>query len=73
MPKFVADVSKEWGEIGFGSSKRDGWAWEVTYSVDGQSIDKHVYKTEKIALGNADRFEAGDWKYSEWKGVDFNV
>lgn len=72
MTQLVAKIEKEWGEIGFGSSKRDGWAWEVSYFVDGEQIDKHVYSLETVAVENAARFERGDWNYGEYNSVSFN-
>ena len=53
-----AIVTKEWGEVGFGSSKTDGWAWEVAFFVDGNddSIDRHVYKTPEFAENAARLF-----------------
>lgn len=55
-----AVVSKEWGEVGFGSSKRDGWSWEVTFLADGVVVDRHCYKTEEFAQNAAFLFEEGD-------------
>lgn len=69
MKKYVAQVSKEWGEIGFGSSKRDGWAWEVTYFLDGRRIDQHVYSSESVAVENAALFESGFWEYGQYGSV----
>lgn len=69
MKKYVAQVSKEWGEIGFGSSKRDGWAWEVTYRVNGVKVDQHTYSSEAVAQENAALFEAGSWDYGSYGEV----
>lgn len=68
-----AIVTKEWGEVGFGSSKRDGWAWEVAYFVDGDEdpIDRHYPKTLEIAEKYQADFEAGRWHRSEFGGVEF--
>lgn len=73
MTNCVAKVTEEWGEVGFGSRKREGYLWEVEYFLGGEQIDKSIHRDEKIARGYAERFETGDWKYSEWQGVDFNV
>ena len=57
-----AIITRERGEVGFGSSKRDGWLWEVAFFVDGDEdpIDRHYYKTEAAAQEEADRFERGE-------------
>ena len=71
--KMEAIVTKEWGEVGFGGSKTDGWSWEVAYFVDGDEdpIDRHFYKTEQIAENAASLFERGMWCRSEYGGVEF--
>jgi hypothetical protein len=68
-----AIVTKEWGEVGFGSSKRDGWLWEVAFfaSDDEDPIDRHYYKTEAMAQQEADRFERGEYRIDEYGGVEF--
>ena len=68
-----AIVTKEWGEVGFGSSKRDGWLWEVAFFVDGDedAIDRHYYKTEATAQQEAARFERGEYRIDEYGGVEF--
>jgi len=68
-----AIVTKEWGEVGFGSSKTDGWAWEVAFFVDGNEdpIDRHFYKTEAFAKNAASLFERGFYYTSEFGGVEF--
>ena len=68
-----AIVTKEWGEVGFGSSKRDGWAWEVAFFVDGNedAIDRHCYGTEEIAQNAANLFERGMYYTGEHGGVEF--
>lgn len=71
MKKYVATVKKEWGEVGFGSSKRDGWAWEVTFYVNGNRADHHVYSSEMVAVENAALFEAGFWEYGQHGSVTF--
>lgn len=70
-----AIVTKEWGEVGFGSSKRDGWAWEVAFFVDGDddAIDRHFYNTELAAQNAANLFERGLYCTGEYGGVEFEV
>lgn len=40
-------IEREWGEVGFGSSKTEGWAWEVAYLESNASgdliMDRRVY------------------------------
>jgi hypothetical protein len=66
-----AVVSKEWGEVGIGSSKRDGWSWEVTFLDNGVVVDRHYYKTEEFAQNAAFLFERGKFYVSEFGGVEF--
>jgi hypothetical protein len=68
-----AIVTKEWGEVGFGSSKTDGWAWEVAFFVDDNddSIDRHVYKTPEFAENAARLFECGLYYTGQYGGVEF--
>lgn len=68
-----AIITKEWGEVGFGSSKRDGWAWEVAFFVEGNEdpIDRHYYKTEEFAENAASLFERGLYYTGEYGGVEF--
>lgn len=68
-----AIITKEWGEVGFGSSKRDGWFWEVSFFVDGNedAIDRHFYKTEAFAQNAANLFERGLYYTGEYGGVEF--
>ena len=68
-----AIVTKEWGEVGFGSSKRDGWLWEVAFFASGDEdpIDRHYYKTEALAQQEAARFERGEYRIDEYGGVAF--
>lgn len=68
---FKAIITKEWGEVGFGSSKRDGWAWTVTFCKDGKTIDEHYYKTAKVAKAAAVLFEYGLYHIGEYGGVKF--
>jgi hypothetical protein len=45
-----AKMRKEWGEVGFGSSKRDGWAWEVSlFEADGSLFDRRTFSYYKGA------------------------
>ncbi len=68
-----AIVTKEWGEVGFGSSKTDGWSWEVAFFVDGNEdpIDRHYYKTEEVANNAASLFERGLYYTCQYGGVEF--
>lgn len=70
-----AIVTKEWGEVGFGSNKRDGWAWEVAFfaSGDEDAIDRHCYNTELAAQNAADLFERGLYYTTEYGGIEFEV
>lgn len=67
-----AIVTKEWGEVGVGSSKREGWAWEVAFFVAGDEdpIDRHWYKTEAVAKKAASLFENGFYQIGEYGGVE---
>lgn len=69
----TATITKEWGEVGFGSYKRDGYAWEVSFFENGVKIDGHTYKLhcEKFARENIERFLAGDFERCEYGGVRF--
>lgn len=69
MKKLVATVKKDWGEIGFGSRKREGWSWEVTYYLYGRQIDQAYYSSEMVAVENAALFEAGHWEYGQYGSV----
>lgn len=66
-------ITKEWGEIGFGSSKRDGWLWEVAFFIDGEedAIDRHYYSNEELAIKESIMFERGLWFRTETDGVEF--
>ncbi len=70
-----AIVTKEWGEVGFGSRKTEGWSWEVAFFVanDDDPIDRHYYKTQEIADNAASLFEKGLYYTSEYGGVEFEV
>lgn len=70
-----AIVTEEWGEVGFGSSKTDGWAWEVAFFVEGHEdpIDRHFYKTELAAQNAANLFERGLYYTGEYGGVEFEL
>ena len=70
-----AIITKEWGEVGFGSSKADGWAWEVAFFVedDEDPVDRHCYKTELAAQNAANLFERGLYYTGEYGGVEFEV
>ena len=70
-----AIVTKEWGEVGFGSNKHEGWAWEVAFFVDGDDnpIDRHYYKTEYVATTVANLFEQGNYTTSQYGGVDIDL
>lgn len=62
-------ITPEWGEIGFGSKKREGWSYEVAFLVDGAQIDRHGYKTQAFAEEAARRFERGDYTIGEYGEV----
>ena len=66
-----AIVTKEWGEVGFGSDKHEGWAWEVAFFASGDEdpIDRHCYNTELAAQNAADLFERGLYYTSEYGGA----
>jgi hypothetical protein len=68
-----AIVTKEWGEVGFGSSKTEGWSWEVAFFVDGNEdpVDRHYYKTETVAKNAASLFERGLYCTGQYGGVEF--
>lgn len=68
-----AIITKERGEVGFGSRKRDGWIWEVAFFVDGDEdpIDRHYYSNEDTAKEEALLFESGLWFRTEYGGVEF--
>ena len=68
-----AIITKEWGEVGFGSSKTEGWSWEVAFFVDGDEdpIDRHYYKVEQVAENAVDLFEQGLYYIGEFGGVEF--
>ena len=70
-----AIVTKEWGEVGFGSSKTEGWSWEVAFFAAGDEdpIDRHYYKTELAAQNAANLFERGLYFTSDFGGVEFEV
>lgn len=38
-----AVVEKKWGEIGLGSKKHDGWAWEVTLYEGDKVYDRRIF------------------------------
>jgi hypothetical protein len=44
-----AVMQKTWGEVGLGSSKRNGWAWEVYLSKDGELYDRRTFDYYKGA------------------------
>ena len=61
-----ASVSKEWGEIGFGSSKRDGWAYEVSYYDWDQGpvlVEKTYHEKEAYAKSAAFKWEVYGFLY----------
>jgi hypothetical protein len=68
-----AIISKEWGEVGFGSRKTEGWSWEVNFFEDGSEdpIDRHYYKTESLAQNAATLFERGLWYRTTYGGIEF--
>lgn len=68
----TAWVTAEWGEVVRNGRKIEGWAWEVQFRADGVAMDRHCYKTEDLARDAARRFEAGDFRLSEWGGVKFD-
>jgi hypothetical protein len=69
-----ATVTKEWGEVGFGSSKTEGWSWEVAFFVEGNEdpIDRHYYKVQEFAENAAQLFKRGLYYISEFGGVKFD-
>ena len=67
-----AVVKAEWGEIVRNGRKIEGWAWDVTFIVNGVVGDWHCYKTEDLARNAARRFEEGDFRLSEYNGVEFD-
>ena len=40
----TAKMTKEWGEVGIGSKKRDGWAWEVELYEDNKLYDRRIFE-----------------------------
>jgi hypothetical protein len=70
-----AIITNEYGEVGFGSRKRDGWALEIAFFVDGDEdpIDRHYPKTMDIATQWKTAFEAGQWYLNEYGGVEFEM
>jgi hypothetical protein len=57
-----AVMRKEWGEVGLGSSKRDGWAWEVyLYEADGSLYDRRTFNYYKGAGWHAAVNCCTDW------------
>lgn len=67
----TATISKEWGEVGVGSSKCDGWSWEVAFFADDKMIDRHYYKTQLLAENAVSLFESGLYYTSSYGGVEF--
>lgn len=69
-----ATVTKEWGEVGFGSSKTEGWSWEVAFFVEDNKdpIDRHYYKVQEFAENAAQLFKRGLYYTSEYGGVEFD-
>lgn len=68
-----AIITKEYGEVGFGSRKTEGWALEVAFFVDGDEdpIDRRFPISLEIATKWKTAFEAGQWHRSEYDGVEF--
>jgi hypothetical protein len=61
-----AVVKKEWGEIGLGSSKRNGWAYEVTYydwDSGWKRVDLTVHKNKGSAYSAARKWESRGFLY----------
>ena len=61
-----AVVKKEWGEIGFGSSKRDGYAYEVSYYDWDQGwkrVDLTVHRNKAYADAAARKWETRGFLY----------
>jgi hypothetical protein len=68
-----AIITNEYGEVGFGSRKTEGWSLEIAFFVDGEDdpIDRHYPVSLEIATKWKTAFEAGQWNRSEYGGVEF--
>ena len=61
-----AVVKKEWGEIGLGSSKRNGWAYEVTYydwDQGWKQVDQTIHENKAYADSAAFKWKVYGFLY----------
>lgn len=66
-----ATVVREWAEVKRNGRKVEDWSWTVTFFKDDVRIDEHYYVSAPIANTAAAMFRRGEFKTSEFGGVEF--
>jgi hypothetical protein len=68
----TATVEKEWAEVRRpGRGKVEDWSWTVTYFYHGMMADRHYIKTEADAKFCVALYEAGEFDWTDYDGVEF--